>query len=81
MSTFSSSYLKHLGTLEEWEIIAHGFLNRWNFPNSLDALEGNHISSIQAKVDPCSTIIRTILHVALLAVSISTFVDIGAFPN
>ena len=35
-------YLKTPNTREEWETIAKGFNNLWNFPNCLGAIDGKH---------------------------------------
>ncbi|KAB0790682.1 hypothetical protein PPYR_14874 [Photinus pyralis] len=82
----SPLYLKSPSSEAEWENIADGFLQHWNFPNCIGAIDGKHIN-IQAPARSGSLFYnyKHNFSVVLLAVCDSkyrfTFVDIGAYGS
>lgn len=50
-------YLQTPKSEEEWQAIAKNFVEKWQFPHCLGALDGKHIY-IQPPVGVCGTIIK-----------------------
>ncbi|KAK5649473.1 hypothetical protein RI129_000502 [Pyrocoelia pectoralis] len=82
----SPVYLKSPSTEKEWQDISHGFLQRWDMPHCLGAIDGKHVN-IQAPPRSGSRYYnyKHNFSIVLLATCDSnyrfTFVDVGAYGS
>ncbi|KAJ8414344.1 hypothetical protein AAFF_G00052140 [Aldrovandia affinis] len=67
-------YLKCPTSVEEWQQVARGFLEKWHFPNCLGALDGRHIPiSPPSRSGPTSFKNKSIFSIVFMALADSGY--------